>query len=77
MFTAGICTTVTRTLDLSCRSSQRSEEVNPLMACLPPQYADCSGMLRSPSADPTCTITPRSRGRIRARAAMVPWTNPR
>ena len=77
MSTAGICTTVTCTPDPSCSSSQRSDEVNPLIACFAPQYADWSGMLRSPSAEPTWTITPRSRGRIRASAAIVPYTNPR
>jgi hypothetical protein len=59
VFTAGICTTVTRMPDPSCSNSHRNEEVKPLIACLAPQYADWSGMLRSPSADPTCTITPR------------------
>ena len=34
MFTAGICTTVTRTPDCSCMSSQRSDSVNPLMRVL-------------------------------------------
>jgi hypothetical protein len=34
-------------------------------------------MLRDPSAEPTCTMTPWSRGRIRAKATMVPCTNPR
>ena len=37
VFTAGIWTTVMRTPDLSCSSSQRTEEVNPLIACLAPQ----------------------------------------
>jgi hypothetical protein len=61
VLTAGICTTVTRMPDLSCISSQRSDEVNPLTACFAPQYADCRGMLRAPSADPTWMMTPRSR----------------
>jgi len=37
VLTAGICTTVTCTPEFSCSSSQRSEEVKPLMACLAPQ----------------------------------------
>ena len=77
MFTAGICTTVTCTFEPSCSSSQRSDEVKPMIACLAPQYADCSGMLRSASAEPTCTIVPWSRGRIRDKATIVPCTKPR
>ena len=77
MFTAGICTTVTCTADCSCMSSQRSDSVNPLMACLAPQYADWSGMARSPSAEPTCTMVPALRGRIRLSATIVPLTKPR
>ena len=46
MFTAGICAIVMRTLLWSCSSSVRTDSVNPLMACLAPQYADCSGMAR-------------------------------
>src|SRR5215467_617667 len=34
-------------------------------------------MLRYASADPTCTIVPRLRPRIRFNAANVPWTTPR
>ena len=37
VLTAGICTTVTLTRDPSCSSSQRSDAVNPLMACFAPQ----------------------------------------
>ena len=74
MLTAGICTTVTCTPECSCMSSQRSDSVNPLIACLAPQYADWSGMARSLSAEPTCTMVPASRGRIRLRATIVPFT---
>ncbi len=77
VLTAGIWTVVTWTLLPRCSSSVRSEEVKPLMACLAPQYADCSGMDRSPSAEPTCTIVPRSRGSMRLRAERVPLTKPR
>src|SRR3712207_8425619 len=48
---AGSCTMVMRTFDLSCSSSQRTDSVNPWIACLAPQYADCSGMPRYASAD--------------------------
>ncbi len=75
MLTAGIFTRVTLTPLPWWRSSVRSAEVKPLMACLAPQYADCSGTDRSPSAEPTCTIVPRSRGSMRRSAARVPWTN--
>lgn len=68
---------VTRTPLRSWRSSQRSDSVNPSMACLAPQYAACSGMARWASAEPTCTIVPRSRTRMWASAASVPWTEPR
>ncbi len=37
VLTAGICTTVIRTSLFSCSSSQRTDSVNPLMACLAPQ----------------------------------------
>ncbi len=77
MLTAGIWAMVTCTLLPRCSSSVRREEVKPLMACLAPQYADCSGMARSPSAEPTCTIVPRSRGSIRFSALRVPLTKPR
>ena len=60
-----------------CRSSHRSESVKPRMAAFAPQYADCSGMLRYASAEPTCTMLPRSLARIRASAAWVPFTTPR
>src|SRR5215467_207544 len=72
VLTAGICTTVTCTPEFSCSSSHRSDEVKPLIACLAPQYADCKGMLRDPSAEPTCTIVPWPRGSIRSSAAIVP-----
>jgi hypothetical protein len=51
--------------------------VNPSLACFAPQYGDCSGIERYDSADPTCTITPALRGRIRRSAAIVPQTYPR
>ena len=72
MFTAGICTTVMWMSLPSCISSVRSDSVNPLMACFAPQYADCNGMERSLNADPTWTMVPRSRVRIRDSAAIVP-----
>jgi hypothetical protein len=68
---------VTCTLLLSWNNSDRSESQSPWIACLAPQYADWSGMPRYASAEPTCTIAPRSRGRMRASAAMVPYTTPR
>ena len=68
---------VTRTRLRSCSSSQRSDSVNPWMACLAPQYADCSGMPRYASAEPTCTMAPLSQGSIRSSAARVPYTYPR
>lgn len=77
MLTAGICATVTCTLLPRCSSSVRSDEVKPLMACLAPQYADCNGMARSPSVEPTCTTVPRSRGSMRFSALRVPLTKPR
>jgi hypothetical protein len=43
--------------------------VNPTIACFAPQYADCSGIARCASAELTCTITPRLRGRMRRNAA--------
>ena len=46
VFMAGRCTVDSRTSDRSCRSSQRTESVKPCMACLAPQYADCSGIER-------------------------------
>ena len=46
MLTAGICTTVIRTLLLSCSSSHRTDSVKPLMACFAPQYADCNRIAR-------------------------------
>ena len=74
MFTAGSCTMVVRTRLCSCSSSHRSDSLKPWIACLAPQYAVCSGMPRYASADPTCTIVPRSRGSIRGSAALVPYT---
>ena len=58
-------------------SSLRIESVKPTMACLAPQYADWSGIERYASAEPIWTIVPWLRGRMRLRAAMVPYTNPR
>jgi hypothetical protein len=75
--TAGNCTIERRTWLRRWRSSQRSDSVNPRIACFAPQYADCSGIARYASADPTCTITPRSRGSMCASAAIVPYTAPR
>jgi hypothetical protein len=72
VFIAGRCTIVRRTSLRSCSSSERSESQNPCSACLAPQYADCSGMPRYASADPTWTIDPRLRGSIRRSAASVP-----
>jgi hypothetical protein len=58
-------------------SSTRSASVKPTIACFAPQYALCSGMDRKASALETWTITPRSRGFMRSRAARVPWTKPK
>jgi hypothetical protein len=46
VFSAGSCTIVTRMALPSWSSSARSESQNPCTACLPAQYADCSGMPR-------------------------------
>ncbi len=46
VLTAGSWTIEIRTWDLSCSSSQRTDSVNPWIACLAPQYADWSGMPR-------------------------------
>lgn len=46
VFIAGSCTIVTCTFALSCNSPQRTDSWKPWMACLAPQYADCSGMPR-------------------------------
>ena len=62
VLTAGICTIVTCTPLSSCSSSARSDSQNPWSACFAPQYAAWSGMPRYASADPTWTMTPRSRG---------------
>jgi hypothetical protein len=56
----------------SCISSVRTDSVNPMRACLAPQYADCSGIERALSAEPHCTIVPRFRGRILDSATIVP-----
>ncbi len=77
MFIAGRCTIVIATSLWSCINSVRTDSVNPTIACLAPQYADCNGMPRYASADPTCTTVPRPAGRIRRSAAIVPYTNPR
>src|SRR5919109_3394636 len=77
VFRAGRWTSVRRTPLLSCNSSARRESQNPWMACFEPQYAVWRGIPRYARADPTWTMVPRSRGRIRARAARVPFTTPR
>ena len=77
VFKAGSWTIVILTPLLSCSSSQRSDSVKPLMACLAPQYAVCNGIPRWARAEPTCTIVPRFRGSMRRRAAVVPYTKPR
>ena len=77
VFTAGSCTIVMWTSLRSCRSSVRTESVKPRIANFAPQYAAWSGIALYASADPTWTTTPRFRGIIRRRAAMVPWTVPR
>lgn len=46
VLTAGSCTIVVRTPLPECSSSQRSDSLKPWMACLAPQYADCSGTPR-------------------------------
>jgi hypothetical protein len=74
VLTAGICTMTSLTLLPSCSSSDQSESQKPCTACFAAQYADCSGMPRYASAEPTCTIVPRSRGRMRRNAASVPHT---
>ncbi len=74
MLSAGICTTVIRTGLRSWSSSQRTDSVNPWMACLAPQYPDCSGMPRRANVEPTCTMVPARRGTMRAKAARVPQT---
>ncbi len=53
-------------------SSVRSESVNPRIAAFAPQYALWSGIDRNASAEPTCTIVPRFRGRMCFSAARVP-----
>src|SRR5262245_25595350 len=47
------------------------------IACFAPHYADCNGILRYASAEPTWTIVPRFRRAINRSAAIVPWTAPR
>ena len=66
-----------RTLLRSCSSSARVDSKNPRHANFDEQYAACSGMPMIPRAEPTLTMVPRSRGRIRDSAAMVPQTWPR
>ena len=74
----GSWTMHTRTLLRSAASSViTASSPNPFTAgASAPQYAACSGMDRNAIAEPTLTTTPRSRGRMRARAARVPWTCP-
>ncbi len=67
----------TCTFDLWCSSSVITLSVNPLQACLAPQYGACRGMPRKARAELTWTSEPRSRGTIRFRAACVPQTIPR
>jgi hypothetical protein len=55
---------VTRTPLRSAISSQRSESLNPRIACLAAHYVACSGIARYASAEPTITITPRLRARM-------------
>jgi hypothetical protein len=62
---------------LLCSSSVRTLSVKPRIANLAPQYADCSGIARYASADPTCTMDPWSRSTIRRSADIVPCTAPR
>ena len=70
VFTAGSCTIEIHTRLLLCRSSVRTLSVKPRIANFAPQYADCSGMARYASAEPTCTTLPWSRGTIRRSADM-------
>src|SRR5438045_9318125 len=67
----------TRTFDFLCNSSVMIDSVNPLQACLAPQYGACRGIPRYDIAEHTCTIEPWSRGSIRLRAERVPHTIPR
>ena len=64
MLTAGSCTMQTLTSLFSCLSSVMTDSVNPFIACFAPQYADCNGIPRKASAEPTWTMTPRLRGRM-------------
>src|SRR5437588_10601941 len=66
-----------RTFDLRCRSSVMTLSVNPLQACLAPQYGDWSGMPRYDIAEHTWTIDPLSRSSLRLSAERVPQTMPR
>ena len=50
---------------------------NPRQANLAEQYGDCRGMPMNDRAEPTLTMFPRSRVRMRLSAAIVPHTCPR
>ena len=63
-----------RTLLPSWISSARVDSKNPRHANLAEQYAAWSGIPMNASAEPTLTIVPLSRGRMRASAAVVPHT---
>ena len=54
------------------RTAYQAQQTHQEVACLAPQYTLCRGMLRIPSAEPTCTMVPRSHGFMRSRAARVP-----
>src|SRR5579875_81569 len=77
VLTAGKWTIDMRTPLPSWSSSARTDSKKPRQANLEAQYADWSGMPMNARADPTLTMLPRSRGRMRARAAVVPHTWPR
>src|SRR5437763_551707 len=53
VFTPGRLTIEIRTLLLAWISSDRTDSVKPSIACFDAQYADCSGIERYASADPT------------------------
>ncbi len=77
VFRPGSCTMQSLTLLFSCASSVITDSVNPFTACLDPQYGACNGIERKAIAEPTLTMTPRSRDRIRRSAASVPHTCPK
>ena len=74
VLTAGRCTIDSRTLLPWCSSSARVDSKKPRHANFEEQYAAWSGIPMNASADPTFTIAPRSRGRMRSSAAIVPQT---